>query len=116
MKPPGRPARGPLDQMVVGAPLDRMSTDIMGPLPLTPSENRYILVITDDFTKRVEVFAVPDYTAVTFARVILNEVIARFGCPVSIHSDQGTNYESSIFSELCRMLEIRKNKNFTRSS
>ena len=88
--------------MLVGAPLDRLGTDFLGPLPLTSRGNRFILVVTDYFTKWVEIFAVPDQTAVTTAEVILNEVIARFGCPYEIHSDQGRNYESTIFTELCR--------------
>ena len=69
-----------------------------------------MLVVTDYFSKWVEIFGVADQTAVTCARVILNEVVARFGCPLSIHSDQGRNYESHIFTELCRMLEVRKTR------
>ena len=65
-------------------------------------------MVTDHFTKWVEIFAVPDQTAVTTANVILNEVIARYGSPLSIHSDLGSNYESQIFKELCKLMEIRK--------
>jgi hypothetical protein len=68
------------------------------------------LVVSDHFTKWVEIFAIPDGTAVTCADKILNEVIARFGCPLDIHSDQGRNYESHLFAELCKLLEIRKTR------
>ena len=47
-------------------------------------------------------------TAAVCAEKILNEYIASWGCPLSIHSDQGRTYESKIFKELCRMLEICK--------
>jgi transposase InsO family protein len=110
IKPLPKPARAPLGVMTVGAPMDRLSTDIMGPLPLTPRGNKYVLVVVDHFTKWVEIFAVPDQTAETCARIIINEVIARFGCPHSIHSDQGRNYESQLFSDLCRLLEVRKTR------
>ena len=90
--------------------MDRLATDILGPLPLTPRGNRYILVVSDYFTKWVEIFPVPDQTAVTCAEIILNEVISRFGCPFELHSDQGRNYESQIFAELCRLLEVRKTR------
>ena len=110
IKAPPRRYRAPLGAMPVGAPLDRLGTDFLGPLPLTPRGNRHILVVTDYFTKWVEIFAVPDQTAVTTAEVILNEVIARFGCPYEIHSDQGRNFESQIFAELCRLLEVRKTR------
>jgi transposase InsO family protein len=101
--------------MPVGAPLDRIATDILGPLPITPRGNKYILVVTDYFTKWVEVFPVPDQTAVTCAQIILNDVICRFGCPLSIHSDQGRNYESQVFQELCEILEIRKTRTTPRN-
>jgi hypothetical protein len=57
--------------MPVGAPLDRLGTDLLGPLPVTPRGNKYILTITDYFTKWVEIFAVPDQTAVTCAQTML---------------------------------------------
>ena len=85
-----------------------MATDILGPLPLTQWGNSYILLVTDHFMNWVEIFAVPDQTANTCADVILNEVIARFGCPLSLHSDQGKNYESKILAELCQLLEVHK--------
>jgi hypothetical protein len=110
IKLPTKTPRAPLGSMQVGSPLDRLATDIMGPLPVTPRGNKYILVVTDWFTKWVEVFPVPDFTAKTCARLIVNEVIGRYGCPIDIHSDQGRNYESILFYELCRMLEIRKTR------
>ena len=105
-KPSTKKSKAPLGRMTAGAPLDRLCTDILGPLPTTPRGNKFVLVVTDSFTKWTEVFAVPDETAETCARVILNEVICRFGCPLAIHSDQGRSYESNIFKEFCQLLEI----------
>ena len=96
--------------MPVGAHLDRLSTDILDTFPKSTQGNKYVLAVTDYFTKWVEIFAIPDQSAVTCAGVILNKVIARFGCPYDIHSDQGCNYESAIFSELCQLLEIGKTR------
>ena len=48
--------------------------------------------------------------ATTCAEVILNEMIARYGSPLSIHSDQGKNYESKVFADLCHLLEISKTR------
>ncbi len=110
VKPPTHPQRNTVGQMPVGGPLDRLATDVLGPLPETKRGNRYILVVTDHFTKWVEIFPIRDQTAPTCAGLILNEVIARFGCPYDIHSDQGRNYESYIFQELCRLLEVRKTR------
>ncbi len=107
-KKPMKTPRAPMCSITTGAPFDVLATDYLGPLPLTERGNRYILVLTDLFSKYVEVIAVPDQSAETCASCILNEFISRWGCPLNILSDQGRNYESKVFKELCRMLEIRK--------
>ena len=67
----------------------------MGPLPMSSQGNKYILVITDLFTKWVEAFPLKDTTATTLATIMLNEVVCRYGVPTSLHSDQGANLCSS---------------------
>ena len=86
--------------MPVGAPMDHMGMYILGPLPESPRGNRNIVVVTDYFTKWCEIFAGTDQTAVTCAEKILNEVVAHFGMPSSLHSDQGRNYEAHLFMKL----------------
>jgi len=108
IKTPSKTARAPLGKMPVGAPMDRLGIDVLGPLPETPRGNRHIIVVTDHFSKWTEVFPVPDFMAATCARVLLNDVISRFGCPYDVLSDQGRNFESQLFAELCDLLEIRK--------
>jgi hypothetical protein len=39
-----------LGSMPVGAPLDRLGTDLLGPLPVTPRGNKYILTITPNWS------------------------------------------------------------------
>ena len=51
----------------------------------------------------------PNIKAATVARIIVEEV-ARLGVPSSIHSDQGRQYESEVFSEMCRVLHIKKTR------
>ena len=108
IKTPSKNVRAPLGSMPTGSPWDRIATDILGPLPESSSGNKYIMVVSDYFSKWVEVFPIPDQTAATCARILLNEVISRYGCPYDIHSDQGRNYTSQIFVELCQLLGIRK--------
>ena len=114
-KRPHKTPRAPLGKMQVGAPFDRLSTDYLGPLPLTPRGNRYILLATCAFTKWVEIIPVPEQSATICANRLLNEVIGRFGCPLTLHSDLGRNYESSIVSELCKLLEIKKTRTSVRN-
>ena len=93
-KPPKMP-RAPMGEMLVGAPLDRIGTDILGTLPLTPRGNHYIVGVTDYFTKWVEIFAIPDYTVAICAHVLVEEVFLQYRFPQNLHSDQGRNFESN---------------------
>ena len=107
---PTKVPKAPLGHLTAGAPGDCVATDYLSPLPVTDRGNRYILLLTDQFTKYVEIIPVPDMTAEVCAQKILNEFISRWGCPLSVHSDLGRTYESAVFKQLCRMLEIRKTR------
>ena len=52
----------------------------------------------------------PNMEAATVARIIVEQVIARFGVPYTIHSDQGAQYESQLFSQMCQLLGIKKTR------
>lgn len=103
-------ARAPLQLMEVTRPFQHVGMDILGPLPETERGNRYILVIGDYFTKWKEAFPMKDMEALTIARLLVNEVICRFGVPDSIHADQGRNFESAVLKEICQLLGIRKTR------
>ena len=84
--------------------------DILGPLPLTPHGNRFVLVVTDYFTKWTESYAIPNQEAVTVAEKLVGEFVCRFGVPRELHSDQGTNFESKVMAEVCKLLDIEKTR------
>ena len=73
-------------------PFHHIGIDFMGPLPQS-NGNQHILLIGDHFTKWYEAIPLPDQTASTTANALLQHWICRFGCPYSIHSDQGRNFE-----------------------
>ncbi len=108
-KTPTMNPKAPMGHITSGAPLDKLCTDLLGPFPMTPRKNKYILVVTDHFTKWVEIFAVPDQSAETTARVILNEVLARYGTPISIHSDKGAKLRKQNISGV--MQHVRNTEN-----
>ena len=93
----------------VGSPI-RVAIDITGPLPETHQGNRYILVIGDYCTKWTEAFPIPDQETTTVAKVLVEEVFCRLGCAHELHSDQGRNFESNIFQETCKLLDIIKTR------
>ena len=109
-KSPNPKHRAALVQTAAGAPMERIAIDIMGPLPQSARGNRYVLVICDYFTKWTESFAMPNQEAETVTRILVDEVICRFGVPLSIHSDQGKNFESNLFQQICQTLGVHKTR------
>ena len=102
--------RSPMQVVRSGVPMERIATDILGELPETENGNKYILVVSDYFTKWTEAFPMRNMEAETVASIIVEEVIARFGVPQVIHSDQGKQYESRLFQEMCKVLHITKTR------
>ena len=63
----GKKRRARLKQYIVGSPMERLAMDILGPLPETPRKNKYVLVVTDYFTKWTESYPLPNQEAPTVA-------------------------------------------------
>lgn len=99
-----RKSRAALQSYVCGAPLDRLHLNFLGPFPASVNNNKYILVITDQFTKWVEAFAVTDQTSETTAKELVEESIARFGALLEIYTNQGRNFQSDLFKAVCKLL------------
>lgn len=102
--------KAPLKQSQVGYPLDRIAVDIVGPCPVTEDGNEYIIVVQDYFTKWVEAYSTPNHTALTVGDKLATEFFCRFGVPTQLHSDQGREFESDLFSYLCSLFGIEKTR------
>ena len=102
--------KAPLGSCQARAKLEVVAVDVLGELPETLRGNKYILVITDWYTKWTHAIAMPDQTAQTVADSMINEFIQYFGAPVRIHSDQGRNFESQLFQQVCQLLGIERSR------
>ena len=102
--------RAPLGDYGVGYPMDRLGVDILGPLPLSEKQNKYILVLGYHFTRWMEAFPLLDQRAKTVAHALVHRFVAIFGCPLEIHTDQRKIFESDLFQEVCRLLQVKKSR------
>ena len=109
-KGPHKKQKAPLQLYTVGAPMERIAIDIMGPLPVSRNGNRYVLVTMDYFSKWPEVYPIPNQEARTVANVLVREFFCRFGIPMELHLDQGRNFESNLLKEVCTILGIHKTR------
>ena len=107
-KPP--PKRAPMESQPVGRAFERIAIDILDTRKVTNKGNQYILVIYDYFTKWMDAFALKRHTAQIVAEVIVKRFVLYHGIPTRIHSDQGREFESELFSHLLKMLDIEKTR------
>ncbi len=91
-------------------PGEAISPDYFGPLPLTDNGCKYILLITDRFSRRAAMYAVSaaEYTAEGTADILVNDYIPKWGCPKSMLTDNGRQLCSELSRSVCSMLGIRK--------
>ena len=97
-----RPATEEDSLFHLSKPFSRIAMDIVGPLPKSSKEHKYILVICDYATRYPE--AVPLWTC--DAEAVAEELVklfSRVGIPKEILTDQGT---SQLLAELYRLLNI----------
>jgi len=100
------PQQGPLQSMTVGMPWERVGIDITGPHPKSRNGFVYMLTLVDYFSKWSDAFPIRNQEAGTIAKVLVDRVFAYFGMPIQILTDQGRNFESALFNELCTRLGI----------
>ena len=102
--------RAPLQPLLPNKPMELIASDLMGPFtPKSKSGNEYILIITDHFSKYVELFALRNTQAKTVAKHLI-DFICRHGIPDDILTDQGTNYQSELLDEVYRVLDIHRKR------
>ena len=103
----GRAVRAPLTPIPVAGPFDQIGVDIIQ-FPKTSRGNQYAVVFMDYLTKWPEVFAVPDQSAATVARLLVEELVSRHGVPSEVLSDRGRAFLSSLMQEVELLLGFRK--------
>lgn len=90
-------------------PFDTIIIDTIGKLPKSQNGNEYAITLVCDLTKYLITSAIPDKSANTIAKAIMNDLVLVYGPPLEIRSDCGTEYKNQIISALCKMLNIDHN-------
>ncbi|KAK2709037.1 hypothetical protein QYM36_014609 [Artemia franciscana] len=93
----------------VSQPLEMVGIDLLGPLPESVNaRNKWILVISDAFSKHVTLVALPNKTANCVAKAFVEKFMLIYGpCENSV-SDQGKEFCSDILNSIAEILKIKK--------
>jgi transposase InsO family protein len=88
-------------------PNQRVHADFFGLLKTSEGDKKFILCITDAFTKYVELVVLPNKEALTVATALLNRWICRHGLPLEFITDQGKEFTNKMAEQLFCSLDVR---------
>jgi len=89
-------------------PFEKCALDIVGPLTVTTNGNKYILTFQDNLTKLSKAIPLANQEAGTVAKEFVTKIVFEHGMPEKILTDQGRNFTSEIFKNICKLLKIEK--------
>ena len=93
-------------------PFAQWGIDIVGPLPQGKGQVKFLLVTIDYFTKWVKAEALATITEARIQNFVWKNIICRFGIPQTIISDNGQQFDSQSFREVCSGLGIKNQFSF----
>ncbi|GFU92709.1 retrovirus-related Pol polyprotein from transposon 297 [Trichonephila clavipes] len=105
---------GRLIPIVSNYPNEIVTLDLLGPYPTSrPEIYRFLLVITNHFTKWSELIPLRKASAHAIANALFENYISRYGAPISLISDNGSQFISEVFKHLSHRLDIKHMKKVT---
>ena len=81
--------------------------DIVGSLPTNVAKKKLLLVATNYFNKWVEVEAYASIKDKDITKFVWKNIICRFRIPHAIVTNNGLQFDSSIFREFCLEIKIK---------
>ena len=97
----------PMTPIMSPWPFMQWGVDIVGPLPTARGGKRFVVVAVDYFTKWAEAEPLVKIGQVDMKTFIWKNVVCRFGIPHVLISDNGTQFEGTIFEQFCSGLNIK---------
>ena len=88
-------------------PFMKWGMDIVGKMSIAPGQRIYMLVLTDYFTKWVKAKAFHQVRDIEVKKQFWKNIICRFGVLNEIVTDNGSQFISFAFQDLCAELNIK---------
>ncbi len=88
----------------------QIHVDLFGPMITADCHKKFVLYITDAFTKYAVVTAIASKDAETVADAIYKDLFSKFGIPAQIHMDSGKEFVNKLLAELFQLLNVSHTK------
>ena len=89
-----------------GSPFQKLSMDVVGPLPTAPGGFQYLVTVRCVFTHWMEAFPTRDTTSETLLKLLHSQIFSRFGLCENLHTDNGPQFVSNTFKDALKQLGI----------
>lgn len=99
--------REPLEPVPISGAFAHIAIDVIGPLPVTTTNNKYIVLAIDYLTKWPEGKAIETADSLTIATFIYEDIICRHGIPEEITTDLGTEFVNEFHTLLYQHYRIK---------
>jgi transposase InsO family protein len=99
-----------LSMPICSSPNKRLHINLYGPLKTSAVRNHYVVVMTDTFTKYVELAAITNKTEDHVAKVLFERWFCSFSAPTVMISDQGKEFCNELVNRLCALWDVDKRR------
>ncbi|KAJ0623035.1 putative nucleotidyltransferase, Ribonuclease H [Helianthus annuus] len=89
-------------------PFQKWAIDIIGPFPEGPGGVKYVVVAIDYFTKWIEARPLAKITGEQMRRIVLDNIICRYGVPKELVSDNRVQFAGRPFKPWCEQMRIQQ--------
>jgi hypothetical protein len=96
--------------LMLDQPNIRIHADLFSLMLAAGCQHKYILCITDTFTKYALIRAIENKEAETVAKAIFSEWFCKFGIPAQIHTDGGKEFINKLSKEFFDLLNVEHTK------
>ncbi len=79
----------------------------MGPLPIIPKGNRYIIVVMEYLSKWQEAKTVSEANVLSISNFLYQNIICQFGCFTHLHMDRGIEFVNEIMKRLTEKFLVK---------
>jgi hypothetical protein len=79
----------------------KVGPDLLGPLPPTQGNLKYVVVAVEYFSKWIEAKPLATITSATVQKFFWQNIVCRFGVPKAITMNNRTQFDAETFKDFC---------------